>query len=154
MSLRDWSNNGWIHPCQITRQEVSDLLGGVDRDLRDCQTPGLSADWRLNIAYNAALQAAAAALAAAGFRAARDAYHYRVIQSLAYTVGPGQNLIAQLDAFRKKRHIGGYECAGIVTEREADEMAALAIKLSESVKDWIRRSGKMKGEGKSGKYEV
>jgi len=48
------------------------LFGVADRDLRDCQVRGLSADWRLNIAYNAALQIATVALAAAGYRAAKD----------------------------------------------------------------------------------
>jgi hypothetical protein len=45
----------------------------------------ISEDWKLNIAYNAALQAATAALAAAGYRAAREQHHYRTIQSLALT---------------------------------------------------------------------
>jgi len=44
----------------------------AERDLRECQAAGLSPDWRLAIAYNAALQSATAALAAAGYRAARD----------------------------------------------------------------------------------
>jgi len=42
----------------------------------------------VNIAYNAALQAAAAALAAAGYRASREQHHYRVIQSLRQTGVP------------------------------------------------------------------
>ena len=45
---------------------MRDLLGVAERDLADCGVPGLSADWRLNISYNAALQLATAALAAAG----------------------------------------------------------------------------------------
>lgn len=40
----------------------------MDRDLADSEAEGLSPDWRMNIAYNAALQAATAALAAAGER--------------------------------------------------------------------------------------
>jgi hypothetical protein len=47
------------------------LLHIADRDLKDCEAGGLSADWKLNIAYNAALQAATAALAASGYQAAR-----------------------------------------------------------------------------------
>jgi len=43
---------------------MRDLLGVVERDLADGATEGLSADGRMNIAYNAALQAATAALAA------------------------------------------------------------------------------------------
>ena len=69
MSLPDWQRNGWLVEHRATRQEVRDLFGIVDRDLEDCRTEGLSPDWRLNIAYNAALQVATAALCASGYRA-------------------------------------------------------------------------------------
>ena len=97
----------------------------ADRDLSDCKSDDLSADWRMNIAYNAALQTATAALATAGYRAARDSHHYRVIHSLAYTIGADIKLIAQFNQFRKKRNIGGYERAGVVNDQEANEMVAL-----------------------------
>ena len=58
----------------------------MQRDLHDSRAADVSADWRFNIAYNAALQSAKAALAAAGFRAARgwDA-HRRTLDSLQFT---------------------------------------------------------------------
>jgi hypothetical protein len=110
----------------------------ADRDLAQCRTPNLSPDWQLNIAYNVALQAATAALAAAGYRAARDAHHYRVIQSLAHTIKADTRLIAQLDKFRKKRNIGSYERAGAVSEQEVKEMFALATNLRDEVEKWLR----------------
>ena len=137
MSLRDWLKNGWLIEHKTSRQEIADLLGVADRDLADCKTPGLSPDWRLNIAYNAALQSATAVLAALGYRPSRDAYHYRVIQSLAYTLELEPALIAQLDMFRKKRNIGDYERAGMVSAHEANEMAALAKRLRREVEEWL-----------------
>jgi len=98
----------------------------------------LSADWRFNIAYNAALQAATAALAAAGYRAARDAHHYRVIQSLSLTIGAASGTVRQLDAFRKKRNLTSYEVGGRISDQEAKEMAAMAEKLREEVRRWIK----------------
>ena len=86
MSLKDWQLNGWLIAHKTSPQEIADLLAVADRDLNDCKASGLSADWRLNIAYNAALQAATAALAACGYRAVREAHHYRVSQSLVYTI--------------------------------------------------------------------
>jgi hypothetical protein len=112
----------------------------VDRDLADCRIKEISADWRLQIAYNAALQAATAALAAAGYRASRDSHHYRVIQSLAFSIGAEPGLIALLEQFRKKRNIGGYERAGMISDREADEMIALARELRKSVMAWLGAS--------------
>jgi hypothetical protein len=86
------------------------------------------------------LQAATAALAAAGYRAAREAHHYRVIQSLAYTIKADESLIAQLDKFRKKRNIGSYERAGVVSEQEVKEMVALAKDLKDEVIAWLKKS--------------
>jgi hypothetical protein len=57
--------NGWLTTHTTSPAEIRDLLDVVERDLLDSATERLSADWRLNIAYNAALQAATAALAAA-----------------------------------------------------------------------------------------
>jgi hypothetical protein len=139
MSLGDWLRNGWLTEHDSSAEEIRDLLGVTDRDLADARTPGLSADWRLGIAYNAALQASAAALAASGYRAARDAYHYRVIQSLAFTIGSSADLVGKFDAFRKKRNLGGYERAGLASTQEAEEMIALSTELRASVEQWIRK---------------
>ena len=139
MSLADWEKNGWIKAHSTSREEIAALLGVVDRDLSDSQTRGLSADWKLSIAYNAALQAATAALAAAGYRAGRDAHHYRVIQSLQLTMAPEPNWVDQLEKFRKKRNIGGYERAGAVSDKEAREMIHLAQQLSAAVKKWLSK---------------
>jgi hypothetical protein len=86
VSLQSWQKNGWLTAHKTSKREISDLLGVADRDLADCQAKGLSPDWKLTIAYNAALQLATAALAVAGYRAARDSHHYRVIQSLELTI--------------------------------------------------------------------
>ena len=139
MSLHDWLERGWLVEHKPSRQEIADLFGVAKRDLENCETPGLSPDWKLNIAHNAALQTATAALAACGFRATRQGHHYRVIQSLAFTVGADVGLVARLDAFRKKRNIAGYQRAGVVSELEAAEMIALARELRGSVEGWIRR---------------
>jgi hypothetical protein len=138
MSLQDWLGKGWLVEHRPSSAEIGDLLGLVDRDLRDSQVPGLTADWRLNIAYNAALQAATAALAASGYRATRKAHHMRVIQSLAFTVGWDKALITTLDGFRRMRNINDYERAGFVSDGEAEEMLALAKRLRVEVLAWIR----------------
>lgn len=140
MSLRDWLANGWLTEHKTSPQEIADLLAVVDRDLEQAQTLGLSPDWKLNIAYNAALQAGVAALAAAGYRPSRDNKHFRVIQSLAYTVGLERSMVLLFDQFRKKRNISDYERAGMVSDQEAAEMLALAQKLQKVVLTWLRRN--------------
>lgn len=138
MSLRDWLHNGWLVKHRTTPEAIGDLLAVVERDLSDCRAEGVSADWRLSIAYNAALQVATAALAASGYRASREAHHYRTIRTLRYTISPDPATVEQLDAFRKKRNVTGYDRAGVTSEKEVEEMIALAERLRESLLEWLR----------------
>lgn len=137
MSLSDWQKSGWLIEHQTSGQEIEHLLRLVDRDLADCRIPSLSPDWRFNIAYNAAPQCAQAALAAVGFRAAKDGHHYRIIQSLKLTLKVEDKIIRKLDAFRKKRNISEYNQAGSVTEIELNEMIALADHLRKATGAWL-----------------
>lgn len=140
MSLHDWQKNSWLVTHETSTQEITALLAIVARDLANAGLVGLAEDWKLNIAYNAALQAATAALAAAGYRAAREQHHYRTIQSLALTINWPAAKVARLDRFRQKRNIGGYETAGLVSEREAREMHDLAASLRDDVLAWLSKN--------------
>jgi hypothetical protein len=112
----------------------------VDRDLADSAAEGLSADWRMNIAYNAALQAASAALAAAGYRATRDQHHYRVIQSLGETLATDDATVNMFDMFRKKRNTAGYDRAGLVSDADATAMRVLAQRLKADLLRWLKKN--------------
>lgn len=138
MNLSAWAKNGWLLEHKSSGQEITHLLALVDRDLADCQNAALSKDWRFNIAYNAALQCAKAALAASGHRASKGSHHYRVILSLEHTIGTEKKTINQLDAFRKKRNTSEYNHAGAVTDKELEEMIALAGRIRRSVEKWLR----------------
>jgi uncharacterized protein (UPF0332 family) len=138
LSLNDWLKNGWLNEHKSSPQEIEDLFRIVDRDLEDCQVTSLSPDWQFNIAYNAALQCAKAALATAGYRPTRESHHYRLIHSLTYTIQADDKLIIQFDMFRKKRNISDYIRAGEISDLEVAEMIALAKKLRHRVAEWIK----------------
>jgi hypothetical protein len=140
MSLAEWERNGWLTAHRTSGNEIRDLLAVVGRDLADSDARGLSADWRMNIAYNAALQAATAALAAAGYRASRDQHHYRVIQSLRETLRIDVQTVNTFDAFRKKRNVTGYERVGLVSDADAGAMRALAVGLRDDVVAWLEKN--------------
>jgi hypothetical protein len=72
VTLQRYVQNSWLQRHETSPQEIAELLAIADRDIGQSQTPGLSPEWRLSIAYNAALQLATAALAAAGYRAERQ----------------------------------------------------------------------------------
>src|SRR6185295_4155295 len=139
MNLTDWERNGWLIPHPTSGNEVRDLLAVIRRDLADSAAEALSPDWRMNIAYNAALQAATAALALAGYRASRDQHHFHVIQSLRETLRIDVRTINTFDAFRKKRNISGYERTGLVSDADAAAMRALAVKLRDDLIVWIEK---------------
>jgi hypothetical protein len=139
MSLSDWERNGWLSRHTTSAQEIGNLLAIVERDLRDSRSDDVSPDWRLNIAYNAVLQAANAALAAAGYRAAKGSNsHHHTIQSLALTVGLDASLIRKIEVFRKRRNMTEYDQAGVTSPDEAGEMRAVAIAVHDKVIAWIQ----------------
>ena len=138
MSLEQWLEFGHLVRHQTSPQEIVDLLAIADRDIAASQIPLLPTDWRLGIAHNAALQAATAALAAAGYRAERTAHHYRVIQSLEYTIGLDADTIDRMNKLHKKRNIASYTSAGAVSEKEADEMLRLAKEIRQRVEEMLR----------------
>jgi len=138
MSFSLWSEKGWIKEHKPTPREISELLAVADRSLKDCQVAGLSSDGKLDIAHNSALQSSAAALAASGYRASREAYHYYLIQSLSFTLQLDKSIIRRLDKLRRKRNISDYERPGLVSEQEAHEMVELAMQIRQQVQVWIR----------------
>jgi len=140
MTLEDWRRTDWLAEQKPTPEGVRALLAVADRELADAGLAGLSVDARFGHAYSAALQSAAAALLAAGFRPSRGAsHHHVVIQSLTRTLVVDARTVGKLDGFRKKRNTARYEMVGSVTELEADEMMALARRLRKDVESWLRK---------------
>jgi len=142
MSLKLWLEKGWIKEHEPTSREIAELLAVADRVLKDCQVSELRSEGKLNMAHNAALQSSAAALAAAGYRASREAYHYYVIQSLSFTLQLEERIIRRLHKLRRKRKISDYERPGMVTEQDAQEMVELAKLIRQQVEEWIRNNHK------------
>jgi HEPN domain-containing protein len=138
VSLESWLNDKLIVEHRPSTREIGELLRICDRDLETVEIMQLGPDWRLSIAHNAAVQAAKAALAAAGYRTRKEGQHYLVLQSLAFTIKMKPATIKQLDKFREKRNISDYERAGLVTQQEAEEMIALAKQLRQDVERWLR----------------
>jgi hypothetical protein len=68
MSLKSWADNKWLKEHKTSPQEITDLFGIVDRDLKDAQNKELSADGRFGFGYNAALKLCTILLFASGYR--------------------------------------------------------------------------------------
>jgi hypothetical protein len=110
----------------------------ADRDIQQSQTPGLGPEWRFDISYNAALQLATAALAAAGYRAERQNKHMRTLECLEFVANIDDDTVSFLDRCRRKRHAAVYDQVGAISDQEAREMLAAAIRLRETIGSWLR----------------
>lgn len=79
MTLQNWANNGWLKHHETSKQEISQLLEIVDRDLKDAIQLNLSEDWRFGIAYNAALKLCTILMYIKGFKPEKALAHYRTL---------------------------------------------------------------------------
>lgn len=140
MSLSDWLANRWLVAHSASLEEITDLFAVVDRDLEDAAVARLSADWRLAISYNAALQLATLALAASGYRPGRERAHERAILSLRETVGVSPATVDLLDAVRRKRNQTNYERAGTTSGAEAAELHKVVTELRRNVVQWLKKN--------------
>jgi len=140
VSLQDWLNEGRLKAHKTSRKEIEQLFAVFERDMRDAKAEDLSADRRFATAYNAALMAARAALAASGYRTSGEGSHYWLTQSLAFTLQLDTSTITKFNKFRQKRNISDYEMIGMVSEQEVSEMVALARTLRDTVTAWLKNN--------------
>jgi hypothetical protein len=136
--LDEWAKNGWLRPHAASRGELERLYRVVRRDLREAAKSKIDADWRFAMAYNAALQSAAAALYSAGYEATKGGgAHHRTIESILLTVGDEDDCVAQLQTFRAKRGGGIYEETDVATDAELTALRELAARLFDRVRAWV-----------------
>ena len=134
-TLADWAAAGWLAAHHASEQELRGLLAIVARDRKDAVIDELSDDARLGLLYNAGLKLADAALRLAGYRAARDGHHYRVIAALPLSLGAGFTEDAEiLERVRVLRNKADYESAGFATEADIREMTAVVDRLARAIK--------------------
>jgi uncharacterized protein (UPF0332 family) len=143
MSLAEWAKNGWLRPHQPTREEITNLLKIVERDLKDTSAKELSDDWKFGIAYNAALKLCTILLHSSGYRPEKNLAHYRTLQSLPLILGDKQKSNADyLDTCRKKRNETEYDFAGNVSEDEVQELLEFCQELKLEVMAWLKKNHK------------
>lgn len=138
MSLDQWLKNGWLKQHEAGRKEICDLLAIAERDLADAQAGELSNDWKFGIAYNAALKLCAVLLHAEGYKAEKNLNHYRTIQSLGEILPEHKDDVYYLDTCRAKRNTVEYDCVGMVSESDADELVGFVKELKSVVLEWLK----------------
>jgi hypothetical protein len=117
---------------------VARLLAVADRGLADAAVTLVSTDARVGFAHGLVLAAAAAALAAEGYRAGKQRHHERLLDSLRYTIGLDARRLKQLPDVRRARNAMTYEQPGETTPEEADEIVERARAVRDAVMAWLR----------------
>jgi hypothetical protein len=146
--LADWLKNSWLVEHESSVEEIAALLAIVERDLANATLAG----WAFGgLEAQHCLQRRAASryggTRCGGLpRRTRAAPLSDYTKSCAYhPLASHQDCrwpvtkIARFDRFRKKRNIGGYEIAGVVSGPEAREMHELATGLRGDVVAWLRK---------------
>jgi hypothetical protein len=138
MSLDQWLKNGWLKASPPTQQEIAGLIAIVERDITDAQSDTLSSDWKFGIAYNAALKLCAILLRAEGYQAEKNLNHYRTIHAMGEIFRDSKTDVYYLDACRAKRNTAEYDCAGVVTQADANELVQFVLEFKPIVFEWLQ----------------
>ncbi len=132
MILKEWVA---LHPDDLIEEEpdkgaIAELVKVADREIKDAASV-VSFEGKLGHSHNAVLAVAAAALASNGFRIRKgtSSHHWRLIESLEFTLGLEAPNIKELQDYRRKRSLSIYEQSGIISEVEAEGALTAARRL-------------------------
>ena len=116
--------------------EIRALLGLVERDLAQAETPGLLPDGRYVFLYNAALQLATIVLRLHDVRVGQAGHHRETFHAVVeFVPSELRGTVSHFEHSRRKRNRLTYDQAGAVSEADVDG-------LRESVNvfvEWVRR---------------
>ena len=130
---------GRLKPHKAAAQEIRKLFAVVERDLADAQITRVSLDRRFITAYNAALQAGRAILAAEGYRTSGQSHHATVFQALRDLLDKEHHhLLDYMDDCRSKRNLAEYMGTEIASEQEVADLIEEAKKFADLAGDLIK----------------
>ena len=140
MSLSDWAKNDWLKAHKTSQEELDGLFSIVERELRDSQIMGVSADGRFNHAYRASLTLATILLYKSGYMPARgQSHHLRTISAIPEILGAGSKDDAEyLEKCRVKRNASEYDSANEASDGEANELIEFAKQLEKTVRERLK----------------
>jgi len=140
MNLRHLLDQDKLKRHTTSKEEITNLLSLVKRDLEDAKVKGLSCDRKFATAYNAALQLATILLYCEGYKPKGIGHHFTVFLSMKEILGKNYNdLTDYFDACRAKRNITDYTHAGEIAEKEAEELVKEGKKFLVVIMRWLEK---------------
>jgi SAV_6107-like HEPN len=130
--------NNRVTALPTSKAELDNLRSIVARSLKDVTAPGLSADARFVMAYDAALTLSLVVVRAAGYRPRSVGAHYNTFLALEAADPAFGKLSAYFDGCRIKRNSCEYDLAGSVTETDADGLLETVRQFAVDAEAWIK----------------
>jgi hypothetical protein len=121
-----------------TKAELANLRSIVARSLKDVLVPGLSADARFIMAYDAARTLSLMIVRAAGYRPRAVGGHYNTFLALEAADPVFAALSAYFDGCRIKRNASEYDFAGGVSDTDADSLLQVVQKFQVDAEAWVK----------------
>ena len=141
MNLKDLLNQGRLRQHKTSKKEIKNLLALVRRDIKDAKVEGLSSDRRFACAYNAVLQLATILLYCKGYKPEGTGHHFTVFQAMKIIMGNNYYTLADyFDSCRSKRNITDYDCAGAISDLEAEELIEEAESFLAVILNWLKKN--------------
>lgn len=122
-----------------SKKEIESLFRIIERDLKDAEVKSVSSDRRFSTAYNAALQIATVVIHCEGYRTEGHGHHAVTFKALREVSG-FKELSGYFERCRKKRNQTDYIAAGIISEKEAEELTTKAKDFFKDLKKWLKKN--------------
>ncbi len=140
MALENWFEQGKLLKHTATKEELTAIMGVVERNFQDASIKGLSSDQKYILSYQAAFEAALALIKCCGYRPIKVGHHYIVWQCMKDVLGEKtRKSILLFENAAKKRNKLSYDIAGIASQKEADEMFQEARDFVALIKEETKR---------------
>lgn len=128
-----------IEALPATDEEVASAWDKALRTLRSSRVAGLDVEPAFTLAYQAALQGAAAVLRAAGYRAVGRDHHHSIFAGVAaLEAGELSHAARAGDDMRMERHDAVYGSTVVVDAAQLAEMHLAADRLFAAALAWLR----------------
>jgi hypothetical protein len=121
-----------------SKSELDNLRSIVTRSLKDVTAPGLSADARFIMAYDAARTLSLILVRASGYRPRSVGGHYNTFVALEAADSAFASLSAYFDGCRMKRNDCEYDFAGGVSETDTDGLLKAVQKFAVDAEAWVK----------------
>lgn len=128
-----------LEKAAADREELSRYLERIGRKLADSRQQSISLDSRFDLAFEALLQIALAALRANGYRTTSAAGHHQLaLQALPKSLGTDAVRVRALDEFRKKRSAGLYLAEFEPSSAEVEALVRAVERLRKDLVAWLK----------------